>query len=249
MILAIIYLTERGSKMHEFDAGFIFRYWPDILPFLGITFITVIFSVVLGVALGFLLALGKLGKSRGLRALANGYTTILRCTPSIVLLFVVYYGLPELVSGVFHVDINDIQKGIFVVITFSLLFAATISEVMRSAYEAIDKGQFEAAVCVGLNHYQAFRRILLPQCFYVALPNLGNAIIALLKDGALGFTIGFIDIMGKTNLIVSVNYGAHSREIYLGLAFIYWVVSILLEKLLLKAEQVFGKGQRVLRTN
>jgi len=181
--------------------------------------------------------------------MAAGYTTILRCTPSVVLLFVVYYGLPEMMLGIWGVDINDIQKGVFVIATFSLMFAATMCEVMRSAYESIDKGQYEAAVSIGLNSFQTFRRILLPQCFYVALPNFGNAVIALLKDGALGFTIGFIDIMGKTNLIVSMNYGAHSREIYLGLAFIYWGITILLEKILLRTEKIFGKGKRVLKAD
>jgi L-cystine transport system permease protein len=220
-----------------------------MIPFLGVTFFTVIISVVFGIALGALLAVGKMGKNKVGRILANGYTTVLRCTPSIVLLFVMYYGLPELMIGLFDIDINNLHKGIFVIVTFSLLFAASMSEVMRSAYESIDKGQFEAAVSVGLSPKQAFRRILLPQCFYVALPNFGNAVISLLKEGALGFTIGFIDIMGKTNLIVSSNYGAHSREIYLGLALIYWIISILLEKLLGKAEKVFGKGRRVLKTN
>jgi L-cystine transport system permease protein len=234
--------------MHEFKVSFIFRYWPDILPFLGVTFLTVVLSVFFGGILGFILAAGKLSKIRPLKFLANGYTTILRCTPSIVLLFVVYYGLPILVASIFHTDINDIQKGIFVIITFSLLFAATISEVMRSAFESVEKGQYEAAVSVGLNPRQAMLRIIFPQCFYVALPNFGNAVIALLKDGALGFTIGFIDIMGKTNLIVSLNYGAHSREIYLGLALIYWIIAIFLERLFRKAEAIFGIGRRVLKT-
>jgi L-cystine transport system permease protein len=233
--------------MQQFDISYIYRYLPDILPFLGVTFLTVLSSVVLGSSLGFLLAAAKLSRSKTGRFLANGYTTILRCTPSIVLLFVVYYGLPELLMGLFHIDINDISKGIFVILTFSLLFAATMSEVMRSAYEAIDRGQYEAAVTIGLTPFQAFRRIILPQCVYVALPNFGNAIIALLKDGALGFTIGFIDIMGKTNLIVSLNYGAHSREVYLGLALVYWIIAILLEQLFKKAERIYGRGRRVLQ--
>lgn len=235
--------------MKAFEVSYIFRYWPDILPFLGVTFLTVTLSVVFGVALGFVLALGKLSRNKLANIMAAGYTTILRCTPSVVLLFVVYYGLPEMMLGIWGVDINDIQKGVFVIATFSLMFAATMCEVMRSAYESIDKGQYEAAVSIGLNSFQTFRRILLPQCFYVALPNFGNAVIALLKDGALGFTIGFIDIMGKTNLIVSMNYGAHSREIYLGLAFIYWGITILLEKILLRTEKIFGKGKRVLKAD
>ncbi|MBT2760297.1 amino acid ABC transporter permease [Paenibacillus sp. ISL-20] len=231
--------------MKEFDVDFIFRYWPQILPYLIVTFFVVAASVLLGLLLGFLLAAAKLGRNSLGKLLANGYTTILRCTPSVVLLFVVYYGLPALLLELFAVDINDIYKGIFVIVTLSLLFAATMSEVMRSAYQSIDKGQYEAAVCVGLTPAQAFRRIVLPQCFYVALPNFGNAIIALTKEGALAFTIGFIDITGKANLIVSLNMGAHSREIYLGLAIMYWMISFGLEKLLKKMEKWFGKGRRV----
>ncbi|SDJ14516.1 L-cystine transport system permease protein [Paenibacillus naphthalenovorans] len=164
------------------------------------------------------------------------------------MLFVVYYGLPELLMEWFGVDINDIHKGIFVIVTLSLLFAATMSEVMRSAYESIDKGQYEAAVCVGLTPVQAFRRIVLPQCFYVALPNFGNSVIALTKEGALAFTIGFIDITGKANLIVSLNMGAHSREIYLGLAIMYWLISFTLESILKKMEKWVGKGRRAVNS-
>ena len=81
------------------------------------------------------------------------------------------------------------------------------------------------------------------------LPNFGNSVIALLKDGAVCFTIGFIDVMGKTNLIVYLNYGAHSREIYLGLALVYWIISMVLEYVMKSAEKSLGKGRRILKTN
>lgn len=225
--------------MHSFDVTSVFRYYPVFLPYLGITFMIVIFSVIFGIIFGFLIATAKLSKHKILRILGNGYTNILRCTPSIILLFLVYYGLPEIFQGVFGIDINQMYKGVFVIVTLSLLFSANIAEVMRSAYEAVDKGQYEAGVSIGLTNYQTFKRILLPQCFIVALPNLGNAVIVLFQEGALAFTIGFVDMMGKADLIVSLNYGSHAREIYIGLALIYWMISIVIEKGMSKFERTY----------
>lgn len=225
--------------MIEFDITSIFRYYPQILPYLAITVLIVLFSVVIGTIIGFFIAAAKLSKRKWLRVIGNIYTNILRCTPSVVLLFLVYYGLPVLVEHMFGVDINDIFKGIFVIITLALLFGANMAEVMRSSYEAVDKGQYEAGVSIGLTNTQTFIRILLPQCFVIALPNLGNAIIMMFQEGALAFTIGFIDMMGKTHLIVSNNYGANGKEIYIGLALIYWAISIMIEKGMAKFERVY----------
>lgn len=225
--------------MQDFQISYLFRYYPDILPYLSITFLIVIFSVLFGILFGFLVTLAKLSKYKILRLFGNSYTNILRCTPSVILLFLVYYGLPKIVEAAFGVDINYMYKGVFVIITLTLLFSASISEVMRSAYESLDKGQYEAGVSIGLTNVQTFYRILLPQCFVIALPNLGNSIITIIQEGALAFTIGFIDMMGQTNVIVSLNYGAHAREIYIGLALIYWGLSIAIEKGMAKFEQKF----------
>jgi L-cystine transport system permease protein len=229
--------------MLEFNAKYIFYYWPQMLPYLGITFMVVIVSLVFSLALGSLLALGKLGKNIPGRVIAEGYTTVMRCTPSVVLLFVVYYGLPILVHSIFGVDINGIYKGIFVIITLILLNAAPLSEIIRSAYLSVDKGQYEAAVCIGLSPFDAFRRIVFPQFFYVMIPNIGNSVIALTKEGTLAFTISFIDVTGKAHLIVSNAFGAYSREIYLGLAFMYLLITLALETVFGKTERYFSRGK------
>ena len=118
----------------------------------------------------------------------------------------------------------------FVVATFTILFAATISEVIRSAYLAIDRGQYEAAVSIGLTPFQAFYRIILPQGTILALPNFGNSFINLLKEGALAYTIGLIDLLGSGNLIIARNYGSYALEIYIALSVLYWGMAILFEK-------------------
>jgi len=230
-----------------FDVAYLWESIPMLLPFLKVTFMAAGLSVFFGTLVGLLLAMMKLGTSQIAKKIANGYTTIIRCTPSIVLLFLIFYGIPKLAAP-FGVNLNELHTAVFVVITFSLQFGALMSEVMRTAYESIDRGQFEAAVSVGLSPLQAFRRIVLPQAFVVALPNFGNSFLELLKEGSLAYTIGLVDIMGKASLIISNNYNSHSLEIYLALSIIYWVLSILIEQLFFQLEKVFSKGKQVIKT-
>mgnify|MGYP000190519904 FL=1 len=132
----------------------------------------------------------KLGRSRVLRWLAHGYTYIMKCTPPIVLLFIVFYGLPKLIESMTDYDINDMNRALFAIITFTLLFGAYISEVFRAAYQAVPKGQYEAGVSIGMTPFQTFYQVMLPQAALIALPNFGNSTINLLKEGALAYTIG-----------------------------------------------------------
>ena len=159
------------------------------------------------------------------------------------MLFVVFYGLPMLFWAIFQIDINDWSKVFFVVVALGLLFSANASEIMRSSYLAVPQGQREAALTSGLSESQAFVRIMLPQAFLISLPNLGNSMIALLKEGSLAFTIGLIDIMGKGNLIISLNFGAYGIETYIALAIIYWVLTLVIEQIFKLAEKKFSKGR------
>lgn len=238
-----------GKQLEKyFDMSYIWAALPDLLPYLWVTLYIVAFSVIGGSLFGFVLAAAKLSNNQLLRALANAYTTVMRCTPAIVLLFLVYYGIPAFAEGVFGIYLQDVSTGVFVVVTFSLQFAAMMSEVIRSSYLAIDKGQFEAAVSVGLTPFQAYRRIIFPQALVVALPNFGNGLISVLQEGALAYTIGFIDIVGKANLIIANNYGTHTLEIYIALAVIYWVLSISIEKLFAVLEKMLSKGKQTIKT-
>lgn len=226
-----------------FDITYIWTALPKLLPYLPITLAVTGIAVLLGTVLGLLLAVAKLSDARLWQKIANGYTTVMRCTPSIVLLFLVYYGIPALAEKLFNINLQNIHTAFFVIMTFSLQFAAMISEVMRASYMAIDKGQYEAAVSVGLTPFQAMRRVVVPQAFVIFLPNFGNGLIAILQEGALAYTIGFIDIVGKANLIIANQYGTHTLEIFIALAVIYWVLSVTLEKLFAYLETVFSKGR------
>ena len=221
----------------------IYNSFLKIIPYAGITFGVVLGTIVLGMALAVLLFAQKQSKKRWVRALADGYINVIRCTPSIVLLFIVYYGIPKIALGLLDVDLNFSSKIIYVIISLSLIYSATLSEIIRSAYLALGKAQYEAALSVGLSPLQAVWHIMIPQGLVVALPNLGNSLISLFKEGSLAFTIGLIDMMGAGNLIISRNYGAYSLETYLALAVIYWVLTFIIEQIFLRLEKHYGRGR------
>ncbi|MFS0903764.1 amino acid ABC transporter permease [Priestia aryabhattai] len=198
-------------------------------------------SLLFSLLLGFVIALIRIQKKPVLSKMATIYLSFMRCTPLLVQLFLVYFGLPQLLLLV-HIDINSWSRITFLVIAFSLHTAAPLSEVIRSAYFSIDKGQFEAAYSIGMNYFQTLRRIILPQAFVAALPNLGNATISLLKDTALAFTIGIIDIMGQVRLILGNNYGIGMFEIYVTISLVYWSMCIVIEITVSYLEKHLKKG-------
>ncbi|WP_374187634.1 amino acid ABC transporter permease [Priestia aryabhattai] len=199
-------------------------------------------SLLFSLLLGFVIALIRIQKKPVLSKMATIYLSFMRCTPLLVQLFLVYFGLPQLLLLV-HIDINSWSRITFLVIAFSLHTAAPLSEVIRSAYLSIDKGQFEAAYSIGMNYFQSLRRIILPQAFVAALPNLGNATISLLKDTALAFSIGIIDIMGQVRLILGNNCGIGMFEIYVTISLVYWSMCIVIEIIVSYLEKHLKKGR------
>lgn len=214
--------------MVSYDLSYVFKFLPEILYALPLTLWILIVTIVIGSLLGALLAWGQLYGDEVIVSISKGYVFVLRCTPPIVLLFMVFYGLPEFLEWWLGLDVNGWSRTVFVITAMTLLYAATISEVFKSAYLAVPNGQMEAGLSIGLTEFQTFQRILLPQAFRFALPNISNAILNLLKDTALAYTIGLADIMGAGNLLIGRNLGNYSLETYTAVAVVYWALALLL---------------------
>ena len=233
--------------MNLIDWGCIAGYIPKLIPpMFKVTFVCVFLTFILGSVFGFIFCLCKLSKNKILRKVIYTITDIIRSVPFLVMLFLLYYGLPQ-----FFPALNDLNKLFFLVLGLVIFASCRMSEIMRSAYEAVDRRQLEAALSVGLSVPQALIHVVVPQAFYIALPNLGNLIVGQVLESALGFTIGVYDIMGTAKLINAREYGAHNIEIYIAAALIYWVISLLisfatgaLEKALRK-DQSSTAGQEV----
>ena len=215
--------------MRPFHPQYIITALLDVLPYLWVTLATMAATVLFGGLVGLLLARAQIKRGKMASALAQVYIYITRCVPSIVMLFIVYYGLPEFLLA-FGFDINGFPVAFFVIVTFSILFASNMAEVFRSAYEAVDPGQREAALCAGLSEWQAFYRIILPQCTVYALPNFANSLVNLMKEGSLSYTIGMIDVMGRGQLRIGLNQGSYSLETYIALAIVYWCLTVVIEQ-------------------
>jgi L-cystine transport system permease protein len=211
------------------------------LPYLLIVIKVLLYSVGCGLILGSLLAWAKLSKNRVLRGLAYAYTTLIRCTPAVILLLLLYYGIPLLLNLLLGVKITNASKELFLIISMALFCGASMSEALRAAYTAISSNQFEAAISVGMTDFQAFRRVLLPQVVFVVLPPMANIIVSTLKEGSLGFTIGFIDLIGRANVLNGNTLGNYLLEIYISAALFYWVLSGTIIAGIRSLERIFGK--------
>jgi L-cystine transport system permease protein len=209
---------------------------------LPVTLSIMLLSLLFGLLLGFGLAVVRIQRRTIPYALATFYISFMRCTPTIVQLFLVYYGLPQLLI-LFGMDVNDWDKIIFAVTTFALHSAAYFSEVIRSAYLAVGVGQQEAAYSIGMNRGQTLRRIVLPQALGIAIPNLGNNVLILLKETSLAFSIGITDMMGQVQIILGNNYGANSFQMYIIVSMIYWALSIAIEQGFSRLEKRYRKGR------
>lgn len=126
-----------------FDPSVIFSTMPALLPFLSVTLGVAFSSVFLGSLLGLLLAWAKLGKNKVLRGFAHVYTYIMRCTPSIVLLFIVFYGLPKFFYDYLDYDINEISRAYFAVLTFVLLLGPTFPKSFGRPFPLSPKGSMK----------------------------------------------------------------------------------------------------------
>lgn len=205
-------------------------FW-KLLPKLPLTLSFTLLALAGGIGLGFVLALVRIFRIPVLTQLIVVYVSFMRCTPGIVQLFLIFYGLPQVLLRI-GIDINGWSNFSFAVVAFGLHCGAVMSEVIRSAYLAVPKTQHEAALAVGMSYFQSLRRIIIPQMFRIAVPVVGNNAITIFKESSLVFTVGVVDLMGQAQILTQRRYGVTLIETYLAVSFIYWFFSMLFGRLL-----------------
>lgn len=228
---------------NTYDLSTVPSYIPKILKALPVTAEILIFSLLFGLLLGALVTMGVLGKNKMVRIISNGYISFMRGIPTLVLIFLLYLGLPQLMVGI-GIDLSAITKTKYIIACLSLGSSANMAEMMRASYLAVDKGQREAAYSVGMKGFTAFRRIILPQAVGIAIPTLGNNIIMLFKETSLAFTVGVIDLLGKARAISSASYGTNRLEVYIATGIVFWIICILMEYISKAVEKIYTKGRK-----
>ncbi len=196
-------------------------------------------ACVLGLILGLGCAAMRLSGIAPLVAVAKTYTTIIRGIPELLVVLLVYFGSARVLTGIAeslgydeYVELSPFVAG---VIALGLTFGAYASEVFRGAFLAVPQGQIEAARALGMSPAHAFRRILLPQVWRIALPGLGNLFLVLLKDTSLVSVAGMEELMRKTSIAVSFTkepftFYAVATVMYLGMTVICTLALHIMER-------------------
>jgi len=216
-----------------FDIKLVFTQIPELLKYLPVTLEITILSMVLGLIIGLILAMIKIKQIPVLYRISAIFVSFTRGTPILVQLYLTYYGIPIFLkyynyyNGT-NYNLNSIPSLLFVLVAFSLNEAAYNSENIRAAIQSIEKGQIEAAHSLGMTSFQVLKRVLLPEAFVVALPTLGNALIGLLKGTSLAFVCSVVEITAQGKILAGSSY--RYFEVYVSLAIIYWVLTIIIEQ-------------------
>lgn len=223
--------------------GEILSYVPKVFSAFPLTVEMLAVSFLLSIIIGALVAIGALSKKRMLAAFCRGYISFMRGIPTLVLIFLIYLGLPQIMLR-FGINMKDVSKFTYIVVTLGLSTSANMAEMMRTSYLAVDKGQLEAAYSVGMKFDKAFFRIIFPQAFGIALPTLGNNIIMLFKNTSLGFTVGMLDLLGKARAVSAASYGANRFQVYVACGLIFWAACALMEQIFKMIEKAYTKGRK-----
>lgn len=211
--------------MQELKKEFILNFiednrWKYIVDGLKITLIVTIFAVLIGVLLGFLIAIvrtthDKTGKLKILNAICRVYLTVIRGTPVVVQLMIIYF----IIFGSV-----DISKVLVAIIAFGINSGAYVAEIFRSGIMSIDNGQFEAGRSLGFNYAQTMMYIIMPQAFKNVLPTLCNEFISLLKETSVSGYIALQDLTKGGDIIRSRTYDAFMPLIAVALIYLTMVM-------------------------
>ncbi len=228
---------------HTYDFASIPGYIPKVMKAFPLTIEILFLSLLFSIVIGALVTVLSLSKNKVGNAFAKGWISFMRGIPTLVLIFLLYLGLPQVMKSI-GVDMSGVSKVTYIIACLSLSTSANMAEMMRASYLSVNKGQREAAYSIGMKPFMAFRRIVFPQAFGVAIPMLGNNIIMLFKETSLAFTVGVVDILGKARAISSASYGTNRLEVYIATGLIFWACCFILEKLTKVAELIYTKGKK-----
>ena len=205
--------------------------WPMAWATIKVTIPLTAISFAIGLVLALVTAIGRMSTSAVPRAIARAYISIIRGTPLLVQLFLIFYALPEI--GI------DLPPFVAAVIALSLNVGGYAAEVIRSAIESIPKGQWEAAQTIGMGPRTALRRIILPQAARTAIPPLSNTLVSLLKDTSLTSIILVVELTQTARFAAAPTF--QYMPMFALAALYYWIICTILSVLQDRAEERFSR--------
>lgn len=212
-----------------------FAWLPSYAPLLVEGFWRTLLLVALSGFFGFLLAipvgLAQASRRGVFSALSRGFTTTIRGTPLLVQVYLIYYGVGDLLAGMPEIRQSFLWPYLrdgftYAVLAFTISVAAYEGEILRGGFQAVPRGEIEAARACGMSRWLILRRVLLPRAVQISLPALSGEAILLLKSTPLAATITVIDLMGAANIIRAKTFRVYEPLIVV--AAVYVVLAILI---------------------
>lgn len=216
------YMTNAANAMND-DSGFISKYGSFFLKGIKITILISLIGVALGSILGAFVALMKFSKIKIISWIASIYIEILRGTPMLVQVFIVFFGI----TAALGLDISALVCGTIALVINS---SAYIAEIIRAGINAVDKGQMEAARSLGLNYRQTMKSVIMPQAIKNILPALGNEFVTLIKESSIVSTIGVGEIMFNAQVVQGISFDPFTP--LLVAAALYFVLTFVLTRIM-----------------
>ncbi|MEJ3494104.1 ABC transporter substrate-binding protein/permease, partial [Staphylococcus aureus] len=216
------YMTNAANAMND-DSGFISKYGSFFLKGIKITILISLIGVALGSILGAFVALMKLSKIKIISWIASIYIEILRGTPMLVQVFIVFFGI----TAALGLDISALVCGTIALVINS---SAYIAEIIRAGINAVDKGQMEAARSLGLNYRQTMKSVIMPQAIKNILPALGNEFVTLIKESSIVSTIGVGEIMFNAQVVQGISFDPFTPLLLA--AALYFVLTFVLTRIM-----------------
>lgn len=210
-----------------FSLDYMIKSFPVLLSFLHVTIIVTVVSELLALIIGCILAIVRIKHTKWLDKIAVTYVSFIRGTPFLVQLYLICFGLPQVLQACGVEDTRSIPGIFFVFLVIGLHEGGYMTEVIRSSVLAVEKTQMEAALSVGMTERQAYIRVVLPQALRIAIPAIGNNVIGALKSTALIFNVGVVDMMRKADLMGAFSY--RHIELYLDVGIIYILLCFLIQ--------------------
>jgi polar amino acid transport system permease protein len=201
--------------MWDWSAFFHYLASPYLLKGAGVSLALSIAAMAVGLVFGLIAALMRMSKRRLVSGPASFYVWIMRGTPALVQLIIIYTGLPQL-----GISLGVIASA---VVGLGLNEGAYLAEIIRAGISAVPKGQFEAARAIGLNRTQVMRLVILPQAMRIIIPPLGNAFNGLMKTSSLASVISLEELLRRTEMLVQVRFKV--LEIFIDAAIYYLVMT------------------------
>ena len=234
------------TKLFDFEK--VFTNIPELLKYLPITLELALLSMLIGLVLGLLLAIIKMREIPVLKQIAAVFVSLIRGTPVLVQLYIVYFGVPMFFKYLnqrygTNLAVANIPGFVYAMIALGLNSSAFSAEMIRSALMSVGRGQLEAANALGMTYGQALRRVILPEAMTVALPTIGNSLISSIKGTSIAFTCAVVEITAQGKIMGGRDY--RYFEIYCSLAIIYWLVTIVIEQILKFTERKLAIPEQV----